>query len=298
MFDGTYTRRTMLRRSLGAVGAGAAAGIAGCSSLNPFGGGAGVYADWLPEPDDIGDSDHYRFTYLDTEALEANEDELPDNFDIDSFEDSWNPVDVDWEDTSMVLFFNAITVIEADFTREDVADDLEDADYDDDTDHQGHTIYLGPNELRAYAVGDSTIVLRTAAYGSDPVDSVEAVLDANNGEEDRYGDDSEDMAALTGELGGGAIVSGRTMEEIDNDNPDAGRFDHMVAAGSTTTINGETADRKWVIVYEEQDDVDTGDLEDWVDANDDGEFEAVDDISYNQNGRKGVVTGTIDTDDL
>ena len=301
MFDGPYSRRRLLRRGLATAGAGTLLGVAGCSGLNPLGGGgAGVYADWLAVPDDVGDSDHYQFTHLNTEAIEASEDELPDEFDVSFFESTWDPVDVDWEDTSTILFYQSITVVEAEFTREDVVDDLEDEDYDDDTEHLGYTIYLGPNEVRALAVGDSTLVVVSGAYQSDPVDTLEAVLDAENGDEERYGDDSEDMATLTGELGAGSVVTGRTLEEVDNDNPDNGRFDHMVARGSSTTIDGDTAQRKWVVVYDEASDVDLDDLEDWVDENDGsgGTFDDVDDVSYNASGRAGIITGTSDTDDL
>jgi len=300
MVDGTHTRRSILRRSFAAASVGTLLASAGCSGLNPLGGGAGAYADWLPVPDDTGDSDHYQFTYLDTETLEANEDELPDSFDIASFEENWNPADVDWEDTASVLFFSSTIVVEDGFTREDVVADLEAEDYDEDGEYQGHTVLVGPNELGAFAVGDSTLVVQFAAYQSDPVDNVEAVLDVKNGEEDRYADDSENMATLLPELGNGTIVGGRTMAAVDTDNPDRGRFDHMVAEGSTTTIDGDTAERKWLVVYEESDDVDTDDLSDWVDANDSngGTFDDVDDISYSQNGRVGIVTGTSDTDDL
>jgi hypothetical protein len=74
----------------------------------------------------------------------------------------------------------------------------------------------------------------------------------------------------------------------------------MVADGSTTTIDGETADRTWVVIYESADDVDLDDLADWVDENDGdgGTFDDVDDIGYSRNGRAGIVTGTSDTDDL
>lgn len=300
MSDGRYTRRGMLRRSAATVGAGTLLGVAGCSSVNPFGGGGGVYANWLPVPDDIGDSDHYQFIYLDTENLEANEDELPDNFDLSFFESRWNPVDIDWEDTSTILSFDSIVIADAEFTREDAVEDLEDEDFEEDTDHEGYTLYLGPNELQAFALNDSYVLVAFGAYTSDPIEMLEAVIDANSGEAERYGEDSEDMSALVDALGGGSVVTARTTEEPDNDNPEAGRFDHMVARGNEATIDGDTADRRWVVVYESAEDVDTGDLEDWVDANDgsDETFDDVDDISFNQNGRLGVISGTSDTDDL
>jgi hypothetical protein len=298
MFDGEYTRRTLLRQAAVTAGAGTVASTAGCSGLNPLGGGGGAYASWLPVPDELGDSDHYSFTYLDMETVESNEDDLDDDsFDPDSIETFWEPLGFDWEDTSTLLIVSQVTVIEAEFSREDAVSDLEDEDFEEDTDHEGYTIFLGPSESRTFAIGDNTVLL-AGGYGvEEPVDQLEVVIDANNGNVDRYGDENEDMSALLDELGG-TLDSGNTMEESDSDNPESGAFENMVAWGRTSTINGETSDRKWVIVYDEEDDVDTGDLEDWVDANSDGEFDGVDDISYNQNGRKGIVTGTSDTDEL
>lgn len=300
MSDGEYTRRTVLRRGTAAVSAGALASIAGCGGLNPLGGGGGAYANWLPVPDEIGDSDHYSFTYLDMEAVESNEDNIDeDSFGLDTIESFWDPLGFDWEDTSTLLFAGQVVVIEAEFSRDDAVSDLEDEDFDDDTEHEGFTIFLGPEESEAYAIGDNTVLLGGGYGVDDPADQLEVVIDAQNGNVDRYGDENEDMSALLGELGG-TLDNGSTMEESDSDNPEAGAFENMVAQGSTATINGESTDRKWVVVYDEEDDVDTDDLEDWVDANDsdDGEFADVDDISYNQNGRKGIITGTSDTDDL
>ena len=298
MSDGEYTRRTLLRRWTAAISAGALANIAGCGGLNPLGVFGGAYAHWLPAPDELGDSDHYSFTYLDMETIESNEDNIDgDSFGMDTIDSFWDPLSFDWGDTSTLLLVGQVVVIEAEFSREDAGSDLEDEDYEEATEYEGFTVFLGPNESDAFALGDNT-VLRGGGYGvEDLVDQLEVVIDAQNRNADHYGDENEDMSTLLDELGG-TLDSGSTMEESDSDNPESGAFENMVAQGSTATINGETSDRKWVIVYDEQDDVDTGDLEDWVDANSDGEFDGVDDISYNQNGRKGIITGTSDTDDL
>lgn len=299
MSDTGLTRRAILRRSVATVGAGAIASTAGCGGLNPLGGG-GPYIEWLPAPDEL-DEDHYGFFYFDMDAIESTEDQFDDDsFDPESFQQAWDPVSVDWEDTSMVLSLASNIVVEADFDRGSVAEDLEDADYDDDTDHEGYTIFLGPAELRAFAVSDSDIVVTGGGYNpGDPVDIAEVIIDATTGNVARYADENEDMSTLVGELGAGTFVSGSTREQPETASPGNGVFDDMVASGSTTEVNGDTADETWVVVYDTADDVDTGDLEDWVDENsDDGEFADVDDISYTQNGRMGIITGTIDTDDI
>jgi len=135
---------------------------------------------------------------------------------------------------------------------------------------------------------------------NDSADIAEAIVDAETGNADRYADDNEDMSTLVGELGGATFVNGNTMEEPEDADPANGTFDAMVAEGQRAQVNGQRSDVKYAVVYESSDDVDTGDLEEWVDENDgsDEQFDDVDDISYNQNGRAGVITGKIDTDDL
>lgn len=306
MFERTYTRRAMLRRSLATAGAGALVGAAGCSSIpNPLSGNA-PYADWLPVPDEVSDSDHYGFTYLNLNDIESNEDELDgDSIDPSTFEEFWEPLDIDWEDASglTILGFGGLfgfggLVVEADFNRDDAIEDLKDEDFDDDSEHEGFTLMLDSSESQVYAVGDGAVVI-TASDDGD-TDTVEAVIDAKTGSADRYADDSDDMSTLIGALGGGSFVNGRTTEEPDDDDPENGTFDAMVAMGSRDKINGDRTKRKWVVVYESSDDVDTDDLEEWVEENDgnDGQFDDLDDISYNSDGRKGVITGTTDTDDL
>jgi len=260
----------------------------------------------LPVPDDVGDSDHYNFTYLNMDDFEKHEDKLDDDStDPSSYEDFWDPLDIDWEDTTglTILGFGGLFgfggfIIEAEYNRDEIISSLEDDDFEEDSEHQGYAIMLGPNDSQVYAVGNNAVVL--AATSDGDTDNAEAIIDAKAGEADRYGDDSDDMNELIGALGGGTFVNGRTMEEPEDDNPENGTFDAMVAMGSQAKINGDQTKRKWVVVYEEESDVDTGDLEDWVDENDgsDEQFDDVDDISYNKNGRKGIITGTIDTDDL
>lgn len=297
------TRRRMMRNATAAVGAATLAGSAGCLGSLPFvGGGAGAYKKWLPDPGELNsESDHYRFSYIDMSTIVDNEDEFDEGTieDIEGVEDIWSPVSVDWDETSDLIFFQAAYVVQGDFSKDDVVSDLEDEDWDDDTDHEGFTIMLDEGEDRGMAVSDGTIVI-TSAFQGDPVDQAETIIDTSNGDEDRYVDEEEDMKALVNALGGGTVVRGGTMEEVDEGQAESGRFDHQVAQGRTMRVNGETSKVRYVVVYEEKDDVDTGDLEDWVEENEDTdqEFDDVEDVSYKQNGRTGIIEGTMDTDEF
>jgi len=306
-----YSRRTVLRRSLATAGAGALVSTAGCSSIpNPLGGGA-PYASWLPDPDEIGDSDHYRFNYFNLGEIESNEDNV-DDFEGSELEEFWSPLDIDWEDVSNLTAFGPLfglstLAIEADYNKDDQISTLEDEDYDEDSEYNGYTIMLSDNEEDAVALNGNAVITTSATDDSGDgtpeggdTDKVETVIDAKKGNVDRYQQANEDMKALTSALGGGTVITGRTTDEPDEATPADGDFENMVAKGSSSKINGDTVKEKWVVVYDSEDDVDQGDLEDWVDENsdDDQEFADVEDISYNTNRRKGIVTGKTDADDF
>lgn len=300
MSDRGQTRRSVLRGAGAAVGAGALASIAGCMDSIPGVGSGGQYSQWLPEPGEIGDQDHYSFTYFDTAVLADNEDELADDTvdSVESIEQFWDPVDVDWDETSWFLYGTHV-VVAADYELEDVVDDLEDDDYEEESEYEGYQIF--EKEGRGVAVGNGMIA-STGLFdvSEDPADDLEELIDVSNGEEDRYVEEEADMGALVDELGGGTFVTGQTLAEPDRENPAAGAFDDMVAKGNVTSVDGEVADQKYVVVYDNERDVDLDDPEEWVEANDsrDEEFDDLDDVEYSQNGRLGLVTGTIDTDDI
>jgi|AntRauTorcE11897_2_1112592.scaffolds.fasta_scaffold09891_3 hypothetical protein len=298
MGDLSGTRRDVLRRGAAAIGVATLAGNAGCMGLL----GGGSYSSWLPEPGTIGDSDHYRFTKLNMQGLAEDEDELADETDFEGFEDTWAPADVDWDDVSMLLRFEGVSVVQADFETEDIVDDFEDEDYDEEEEYEGYKLLFGPKERSMAAVGDDTLVLAGMSYRGveDPQDAVEDVIDTENGDEDRYEDDSDDFDEMIDELGDGDIVIGSTMEPADETVDERGQFENQVAEGRVLDVNGDETDGKWVLVFEDEDDVDVDDVEDWVDASQDngGDFEDWDDVEVSESGRTVVVEAIADTDDI
>lgn len=298
MSDGTYTRRTLLRRSVATMSAGTVVGTAGCLDRipNPLGGGS--YTAWLPAPDAL-DVDVYSFGRYDNDDWTETEDEFSDDYDESGIEDQWEPIGVSLDDVSESLYFHSIQVHVADFDRQDLVEDLEDENYDEEAEIEGYTLFLADGERRAFALNGSAFICTASYYDYEqsPEDALTAVIEAKAGTEDRYVDESDAMSKLIDTLGTNSSVTGETVED-DEDDPANGRFDEMVAQGATASLDGETTEREWAVVYESGDDVDLDDLEEWVDENDDeyGQFEDVDDIEYNQSGRVGRITGTMDTD--
>lgn len=309
MFDAPYTRRGLLRQSVATAVVASSPPFPGCSRVErplPVDGGSPVYTDWLPVPEDLNVGDHYQFIFADTARLAANEESL--GGEPDGWETVWHPVDLDWDETTVAISIaSGIGVVAAEFDRDDLVGDLEDANFEDDTDHEGYTIYRDSDEQQAVGVGDGTLVVSDLAYGSpedaDPVDRVRTVIDTNSGDMDRYTEADEDMQTLVDTLDGGDLFRGRTFAPPEEPNPATGDFEHAVARGTAITIDGETSAYTTVVVFETADDALNHGLSAWVHANDgvgdEGtRFDDVEDITITRNGRAGVIEGTIDTDVL
>ncbi|WP_254538301.1 hypothetical protein [Halomarina litorea] len=308
MEDDSFTRRNLLKTGVTAATGGLVATTAGCLGGAPgvsLLGGDGRYTDWLVAPDKLGDSDHYSFYHLRPAAFADHEDQLgSDNYDqlemlFSGPAERWTGVDFD-EVTDLVSFGPA-SVYTTEVPEADVVEDLEDEDFDDESDLEGYTVYVSSDESVAVGVNGETLVWGRESYqGSDAVDVVERVIEAKAGEEDRYADENEHFTALVDRLGDGDLVYGRTREESDADDPANGEFRDLVARGTTVSLDGETADMRWALVFEDENDIDVDDVKEYVDENDgsDGTFDDLDDVSVSSSGRSAIVTGSKDADDL
>ncbi len=301
MSGGNLTRRALLARSVAA--AGAVVGTAGCSSL--FGSDSGdttVFTQWLPAPAALKNADRYRFDYYDLATLAANRDSLGGEPTV--FEQTWQPVGLGWADATAVVTVDSVDVVTGDVDREAAVSDLRGAGYDRAGEYKGYARYRNPETGKVFAITDGTMLVSAVdRYAPDPVDPsdrLQTVVDARTGDVDRYAEASEDMGALVEALGAGTLVRGTTMDDPDAAAARSGRFENLVAEGARSVLDGGTVEEKWVYLYDRPRDVDTATLERYVEENDDSsgsvdaQFAAVEDVSYTQEGRKGIITGTRD----
>lgn len=299
MFDLRATRRAMLRRAAATAGAGALLGTAGCSSLSGLFGDDGVqYTEWMPAPGQDGAGGRFDFAYYDLTALASEASTLGGEPDV--FEETWAPLSLVWEDATAVVTVGLVDVVTASFDRFTAASTLEGEGYTEVGTHRGYTIY--ETEGRAFGLTDGTIVVSGDSQfdgAGEPADRIRAVVDAKTGGTDRYYEESEGLQALVDELGAATLVTGTLPDEATATN-ESGRFENLRAEGSATTLSGGTASEKWVFVYERPRDVDIGALRAYVEANDNttggssAPFDSVEELSYEQRGKKGVITGTRD----
>jgi len=314
------TRRSVLKTGAAVGGLAVTGSLAGCSDL--LGGGGPGYTNWLYAPGAPGDGgngnesqdgnggaeeNHYFFTFINDSKVRANE----DNFDEDYNEsdqiggyplEQMGIDDYDDIDSRVTIGIGGTTVVEGSFSQDDVVGQLESNEFEADGEYSGYAIYTGSSGFggsQAIAIDGGTAV---SAQGSgfsqapEPRASIEAVIDADQGEEDRYVDVNEDMEVLTDELGNGVVILGSTQAEAEESNVANGTFAGQVAGGQVAEINGDTTTQTYVLVFADSDDVDTGQVEEWT-TTANQTFQMVSDVSVSASGRVVTVTGEGETVD-
>lgn len=302
----TCRRRTLLRTVGGTVVAGTLTGCIGGVPLRGGGAVTGSFWQWLHEPGEVLDVDHYRVLSVDSSAFLDHESELPDSaFDtIESTVEQFSDVvDLDFDETQYFYRTNVGEILSGSLDVDDAEDELEDADFDDETEHESYTIYVSADERQAVGVnGEQAVRTRRSnpVTREGPVDVLETMIDVSRGEEDRYRQSNDALNRLSAKVPTGALLQAETFDERRDTNVNSGTFEGSVASGSALSLNGETATGTWVVVFEDEGELDEDDLQDWTDeADDTGEvFDEYDDLSVSTDGRIATVSGTIDTDDL
>lgn len=303
MYRETINRRTVLRTT---GGIGIISGLTGCLGGNPISslrGGSPSFADWLYEPGSVIDVDHYSIEYYNISPFVKSEDEFDKDIEIE--DSSLELVDLDFDDLSGFLSFYyrgpailGARVLFGSFDLEEISEELEEQDFDDSSSQSNFEIfsrdYTSEIDLNAVGVSESALIC-----GFDE-EYVETLIETSIGENDRYQEESEDFNELLAALQGGDYIRGYTREEESQDNPEYGLFKDLVAYGMHYRIRGETSDIRHVLVFEDERDADTDDVEEWVSESDDrGEtFDDVDDPTIKASKRVIRIDGTIDTDDI
>ena len=284
------SRRTILRAGSAAV---AITGLAGCSALPGGGLGGFNYTQYLYDPDEV-DTNSYQFNYFKPSTIVENEDEFDDDV-YDGTEDSLNIsnlTDIDYDEIQHVVQAGQTTVIAANFTKEDVVDELEDNDFDDDDEISGYETFYNEQETQGVAIQDNRVIhTGNLRYNSnfDPEDLLELVIESESGDADRYADAYDSFGPLTDNLGSGTVVTGTAFD----DESDFIGLENVVAYGGSLSVNGESSNVKFVFVHDDEGDPDRDDAEDFTDEIDD-----IDDTSISTSGRVTEITGSTDTDDL
>lgn len=258
----------------------------------------------------FGDRDHGHFSHVHLEELLNNQDHLSDSLQesLTSQDDGtvMAAADVDPENVTAGLSYGpGVSIAQADYDKDTVVDELKDDGFEEEGTHKGYTVLVG-SESSTFArqgvgVTGNKIVSGRSTGDSDAEDVVETAIDVGEGDEERYVDANEDMNTLVDVLGVGSITTARTLDEIRETDVDRGRFKGQVGLGRQYDVGGKRSDVKQVILFDDANDVDTGDVEDWQEQQADSNYSIwaqADNVDVGQNGRAAVIAGDVPTDEI
>lgn len=261
MSDRSLSRRGLLKTSAGAIAAGAASGLAGCSAIPGFGGGgnggSARIENWAPAPDEIEDRADLRASYTDLARIRDLEGTLPDEF-VERYDPAFvdrygEPLGLDWESMDWFVRVNRPFVLGADHEVSDVVERLTDEnDYGvDSEDVDGYTLLIGPDSREGYAV-DGSLILWVDSYATDDVATgLETLIGTQTGETDVAVDEDEDFAAALDAVSGDNVS---TLPGIESEN--------VAARSSSWTLGSDTSTSTVAWVFEDESDVNEGELRD------------------------------------
>ncbi|AQL43035.1 hypothetical protein BV210_10035 [Halorientalis sp. IM1011] len=308
------TRRRFLTASA-VVGTGALAGCNAVTDAIPFvgGGGLGDYQQWAYPADQFNqDADGMSVNVTNQQAIYENRKSFYPNT-YRALRGTYSTVGLIGRDVSMDLRLPQGRVLKGSYDTSEVVAELEDdtnTEFESDGNYSGYEVYV-PSDAdtvrQAVAVADSAIVFGQRVeppFGSDwdavsATDVVEGIIDTKGGNGTRATSNNDDFSTLVNTLDSGTSISAETRsDEVSSDQADAesGIFEGQVANGESLSVNGDTTKRQWVFVFSGEGDVNTSDLNDWIEANDNsGTFARARNVKVEQNGRAGVVTAKFDT---
>ncbi|WP_459194370.1 hypothetical protein [Halosimplex sp. J119] len=169
---------------------------------------------WMPSPSVI-DQSGYAFMSMAPQALTEFGDALGSGA-LTTFEQSYPiaAIDTVGDATAFHRFARSASVIEADFDRTPVEEDLRSLGFSTGPARHGFRIFTA-DDTRAAAVRDNMLVTVGSFSSRDTSDKkpvVEAIVDARTGNGERYVDAVTDCDRLVDTLGNAHVVQGRTHE--------------------------------------------------------------------------------------
>lgn len=270
-YDGLMGRRAFLRSS--AV-AGSLAALSGCAGVSlddvPGMGGSDVSLRQYAYAPDAVDKDAYGVALFDTAMIDEVDTDLPDRV-VDDFESryAWlhEVTGVDFDDATTVAAFDSTVVMTADYTQDDVDDELDGAEFDDDDEMNGFTLYQNDEETHSVAIDGSLIVGATLTGEVDEaIEVLETTLDTANGDEDRYVDETAVFGTLLDSLDGGVAATGQVHAATEETDTEVGTFEDERARGVRVTVDAEaeTTTHEFVFVFDEGTEPPADDIREWT----------------------------------
>lgn len=330
----TQSRRTFLRAS----GVSALLGLAGCTGVLEDdeslaqASGQPDYSSWLYDPKDLLGIDTRGFASYDVESVMEQRDELPED-PFQGLEEANQELEgIDLTEIGHMTLVGgssldfarddsatgpssagASFVVEGSFDVDEIQTQIEEesdssAEYETGS-YEGYELYYGDdgNEYSDTTVAfalDSEHVLVGTVEDADVTgrDAVETMIDANQGDADRYYDQSEYAQLLIDQLGEATVIMGAQFDlgtivrDQISDERARTLVDGLYAAGMAGTLNGETTDNEIILAYDEETEVPADTARDLVDEAQEQSpraFENVEDVSVSGGDRTLTISMTV-----
>ena len=288
--DHQFSRRTMLKT--GALGG--VAGLAGCLDTLMQAMDEPLYRQWLADPGAF-DADHYQVQFLNVDEIADNHTAINQGFydEVRNIEGVFPGVEFDQIDRVTAL--NIVMIAAGEFDTAEIVDELEEDGFSHESEHEGYDIY-DMDESAAVGFTDDAVIV--VPFASDPpaIELIELIVDAQEGNIDRYHETSGEFEAITDEVGFATMLGVQTFDPVEQTHPESGQFENNVGVAIGWDIDAGTAEFTAALAFEDAEDVVPSDIEAWTQAAD--EFAAVEDPTVESDGTLAVVTGTADTADI
>lgn len=335
-----FSRRALLER----VGTAATvASLSGCLDDVPLvGENDESYLDWIPNDDDV-TPDYTDFSVTAPSTLAAHKDELHELFslrrqmragqDLVSGGIGWT---TEYEDIETIVGYGSIAeawfdvhVYYASYSGDELADRLEELNYEADSTHRGFELYrratpdpgyreteratleqLGKGQVVAFDGDVAVSATLAGGTSASPISKVRAAIDAMQGDANRYLDANDDAAEVTDHLRDGDDVLvwlHPEFTEYDVNNPGSRvHFEGQVGKAHELDIDSGTSTFRTVFLFASRDDADEaafGELIDTIrsyevpfadqnsDIEDETPYEDVE-LDTSRSGRAVVLEGT------
>lgn len=330
----TQSRRTFLRAS----GVSALLGLAGCAGVLEDdeslaqASGQPDYSSWLYDPKDLLGIDTRGFASYDVESVMEQRDELPED-PFQGLEEANQELEgIDLTEISHMTLVGgssldfarddsatgpssagASFIVEGSFDVDEIQTQIEEesdssAEYETGS-YEGYELYYGDdgNEYSDTTVAfalNSEHVLVGMIEDADVTgrDAVETMIDANQGDADRYYDQSEYAQLLIDQLGEATVIMGAQFDlgtivrDQISDERARTLVDGLYAAGMAGTLNGETTDNEIILAYDEETEVPADTAQDLVDEAREQSpraFENVEDVTVSGGDRTLTISMTV-----
>lgn len=260
-------QRRLFMQSAAALGTIGIASTAGCSSLNPFASDdIDDAVEWLPDPDWIDSELEHGSVTITQPAEIADLYDFPGVPGTSSVEVAEASPDDVGQEIEFTIDTHSIEILLGDFDA-DWIDSLflEDDSYDFETDVDGFEIHTEETGFSssAYAIRDDAYI---EVSGSDPEDIVEDVIDASNGDADRFVESVDAAEILSDNLDLEHELSFQTFDRIEEDNPASGEFTNLTGTGEQAVIEDDTEDVTEVLIFRDDDDASDADIDEYIES--------------------------------